>query len=48
MRLTKYQRRAYAMRRVSCAVDRQITANSEDEKNKAGLWVMAWARVAKV
>jgi hypothetical protein len=41
------QRRAYALTRMSRAVDRQITARVDDEKNKAGLWVMAWARVAK-
>jgi hypothetical protein len=41
------KRRAYALRRMSLAVDRQITAHVDDEKNKAGLWVMAWARVAK-
>ena len=48
MKLTQYQRKAYALRRMSRAVDRQIITSVEDEKTKAGLWVMAWARFAKL
>jgi len=44
----KYQRRAYALNRMSRAVDRQITASTEDKKNKAKCWVMAWSRAAKL
>jgi hypothetical protein len=46
MKLTQHQRKAYALRRMSLAVDRQIVASFEDEKSKAGRWVSAWARFA--
>lgn len=38
-------RRAYARRRMSVAVDRQITSEGT-AKARAGRWVIAWARVA--
>ena len=38
-------RRAYARRRMSLAVDRQITSSGE-AKARAGRWVLAWAKVA--
>lgn len=38
-------RRAYALRRLSKAVDRQITAEGE-AKARAGRWVLRWAKVA--
>ena len=40
----KHQRAAYAMRRMSVAIDRLIV--TKDEKHKK--WVMAWARRAGV
>lgn len=40
-------RRAYARRRMTLAVDRQILA-SGGAKERAGRWVIAWARVARL
>ena len=41
---TKHQKIAYAMRRMSLAVDRLIV--TKDEKHKK--WVTAWARRARI
>lgn len=38
-------RHAYARRRMSVAVDRQITSEGA-AKERAGRWVIAWAAVA--
>lgn len=42
MRSTRYQKRAYAMRRLSRAVDRMIVSKTEADKARAARWVMAW------
>lgn len=41
-----HQRRAYAARRASLAVDRLIIAQSLDEKIMASKWAKAWMRFA--
>ena len=41
-----YQRQAYAMRRMTYAVDRMILAKSPDAKEVALDWVSAWASLA--
>lgn len=38
------QRREYAIKRTSLAVDRQITARTPHAKEQARRWVMRWAR----
>lgn len=43
-----HQRRAYAMRRLTKAVDRAIVAQSMDERLKASHWADAWAVLAGV
>jgi hypothetical protein len=45
---TAHQRRAYALRRMSRAVDRQIVAKLDQDKARAGRWVIAWARLAGI
>lgn len=45
---TAEQRRAYACRRLSLAVDRQIVATNDEVKARAGRWVLAWARLAGI
>ena len=42
------QRRAYAMRRLSLAVDRTIRAAQPADEERAMRWVEAWAVVAKL
>lgn len=42
-----HQRRAYAQRRMSKAVDRGILADTAAEKKRAANWVMLWARNGK-
>ncbi len=42
------QKRLYASKRLSKAVDRGIVATSEAEKAQAKKWVLAWNLVAKV
>ena len=37
-----HQRRAYAERRASLAVDRVIVAKSRAERDRASLWARAW------
>jgi len=39
----KYQRQAYALRRMSKAVDRVILATSPAEQERLKHWVQAWA-----
>lgn len=46
MNTESHQKRAYALNRMSRAVDRVIAAKSESAKAKAALWVAAWWRVA--
>jgi hypothetical protein len=41
-----HQRRAYAMRRLSLAVDRMIRATQPADEERAMRWVDAWAAVA--
>lgn len=43
-----YQRRAYATRRATLAVDRMILAKTLDEKFMAGRWAQAWGAVARL
>lgn len=45
---TIYQRKSYACRRMSLAVDRLIRANNPDEKVKAKRWVEVWAVVGGI
>ena len=42
------QRRAYAMRRLSLAVDRTIRATQPADEERAMRWVEAWAVIAKL
>lgn len=42
----KHQRKAYAARRASQAVDRMIRAQSEQEKAQARIWARLWGAVA--
>lgn len=42
MRRDKHQRRAYALRRMSLAVDRVIRASDKADKDRAAKWVAAW------
>ena len=46
MRRDKHQRQAYALRRLSKAVDRAIVATSKEEKARAKKWTEAWNRAA--
>lgn len=43
---TKVEKRWYATKRMSKAVDRQITAASLEEKTRAELWISVWAKKA--
>lgn len=47
MKRDKYQRRAYAARRMSLAVDRLIRASNQAKAN-AKKWVNAWASSAGI
>ena len=47
MRKNQHQRKAYALRRMSRAVDRQIVASPAD-KQRLAKWVRAWAKVAGI
>lgn len=42
MRRDIHQRQAYALRRLSLAVDRQIRAKTPPEKEQATRWAAAW------
>ncbi len=44
MRRDHFQRQAYALRRLSLAVDRVIRARTDTEKSAAARWVDAWNR----
>ena len=46
MRRDKHQRKAYALARLSKAVDRAITAKSDQTKAKAKQWAEIWAKAA--
>lgn len=46
MREDIHQRRAYALRRLSLAVDRQIRATDQAQKEQAGRWAAAWGTKA--
>lgn len=48
MRKDKHERYAYALRRLSAAVDRSICATTAAEKERPLAWVIAWAKVAKI
>lgn len=48
MKKTEHQRRAYALRRLSRAVDRSIVSTDEHEKLQAKKWATLWARKAKL
>jgi hypothetical protein len=43
MKKTKHQRSAYALRRLSMAVDRMIVAKTAHDKQRAQFWANAWA-----
>jgi hypothetical protein len=43
-----YQRKAYAVRRMSLAVFRLSRATSQAEKEKASLWVKMWSAVSGI
>lgn len=44
----RYQRRGYALRRASLAVDRMIRAAAPDEKAQAARWAAAWGAKAGI
>lgn len=48
MRRDTNQRRAYALRRASLAVDRMIRAATADEKAQAARWAAAWGTKAGI
>ena len=48
MRRNQYQRRAYACRRMSLAVDRSIRARDPIEKAMAKRWAEAWAKAGGI
>jgi hypothetical protein len=43
-----YQRKAYAMRRMSLAFDRLNRATSKADREKAGYWVAMWGIVSGI
>ena len=43
-----YQRKAYAMRRMSLAVDRLKQATSADDREKARYWIQIWGAVSRI
>lgn len=48
MKRNKNQRTAYAMNRLSKAVDRVITAKSQQEKAMGRQWAALWAKAAGI
>jgi hypothetical protein len=46
MRRNRHQRKAYALARLSRAVDRSILAKSSQAKEQAQKWAAAWAKAA--
>lgn len=48
MKRDRYQRRSYAMRRMSIAVDRMIRAKEKPEKEKAAAWAAAWGAASGI
>lgn len=48
MKRDKNQRTAYGLARMSLAVDRGIRAWSSQEKAQSRVWVLVWAKVAKL
>jgi hypothetical protein len=48
MRRDKDERTAYALRRLSKAVDRAITAKSDQAKASARRWAELWAKAAGI
>jgi hypothetical protein len=44
MRRDRFQRQAYALRRLTLAMDRVIRAKTHTEKDAAARWVEAWNR----
>lgn len=45
--MTPHRRRAYAMRRVSRAIDRLIVAKTEAERAQAERWIALWHQRSK-
>jgi hypothetical protein len=43
-----YQRKAYAIRRMSLAINRWKQATSSDEKEKASYWIKIWSAVSRI
>lgn len=48
MKKDKHQKIAYALRRLSVAVDRIILAKTLEEKKRAQAWAGAWSVVGKL
>jgi len=48
MKRDRHQRTAYAMRRMSKAVDRSIVTQDEAVKAKAARWAAAWGRASGI
>jgi hypothetical protein len=51
MKMTRrdiYQRKAYAIRRMSLAISRWKQATSLDEKEKASYWIKMWRAVSRI
>jgi hypothetical protein len=43
-----YQRKAYAMRRMSLAINRLKHATSSDDREKARYWIKIWSAVSRI
>ena len=43
-----YQRKAYAMRRLSLAINRLKHATSSDNEKMAGYWIAIWGAVSGI
>jgi hypothetical protein len=46
MKKTKFEREAYALRRLSRAVDRAILSTNEHDKAQAKKWAALWSKKA--
>jgi hypothetical protein len=43
-----YQRKAYAIRRMSLAINRGKQATSSDDKENAAYWIKMWSAVSRI
>lgn len=48
MKKDRHQREAHALRKLSKAIDRMITASTNSEKARAAQWAKAWATIAGI